>query len=1376
MKSFRIPVETRIVAGSSSCANPFFDGGIMADAVGTSEAPPNPPKSLWDSGLGRSLQPSCYGSLVASTSSCSSAFEFSQRMQKSESGCGFAEAPKFQYDVADDLRSLKERLRCAALFDSTVSAAASEMQSVLERSANANYGTGWMLAEEMSEASSDDDSWDGYMEVGDKRLKVREMADVLASRFAFISGLRTHEGYSIVTFPDSHCQVSFDDYHLLITYLLKVPPLEETHKGYVLIIDRRMDKWSSVRTLFQFITSFFPDPLRVVFLLKPEGVLQRALEVGYRSFVDNFKYKVIVCQNSLELRHFVAADRLTMDVGGLLKYNHLEWVQHRMDIERMKSSAAVIAESLSEFGRCLKETELPNDVETTERILEVQTAEHDAIKEDFRISIRKGLSLLRQVRQFETKPEHEQLSPTRLHNVTAIERMLVQLEDTERSFDVFWTKHLHKLTQCLQLRRFEDSFRKLQTDFTRHLLYLEEHREVGDGVERVEALTESHREYTAAAMEDVAAARALKDAGDELLSTKDTEIAGSLVPKCSELGRMADALASALDRRAQVLRLSENMHRQIAEANQWCKRGVDLLSATPFEMNQSTASSALSRIEGFIADGDSLQLDALKGKSDANNLILLTTTETSTLLAQVAERIDDIRRMSAARRDALQKFALQEKEKPVQVVSPEKTQVERGKGERSEGNFPGATTSVRKRHFWSLVPPLAPRRVRRRAVPPARLSRATRSFFSLDVVAMVAVVGRILPMGPRKPKQDVPGVRASSNLIIKRRLRSALAAAMTRNSHAASGSQNSASSQPATIASSFGAEMKRRLPRLLSFRSSKRRPLLAADGELQKGRQGDVAEEEDFGAPLIRFRSMRLPLSVVSSNEAVDKKPSPRSVDTSPSKSSPGSSARHLVDVALVHGHRSASALCSSASSGEVASTACSRSHSVSSPIDSPSNERASTIANFVLAELLTTEQTYVRELQSLVEYYVNPFEAPENQHLISPAIRGRSDLVFGNLRELYEFHNKFLLKEIVKSSDCVLDICHCLVSQRNRFLGLYLPYCQNKSVSEVLRREHVDGTKFFLECQKRAGHPLPLSAYLLKPIQRITKYQLLLKELAAHCSEDIRRDVQSSLDSMLHLLSTLNGAMNQLHISGYAGDLSLLGPLRLQTECEVYAFKKKTHRLNKAQRRHLFLFEGGILFCKQRTQPVPYAPEYYEHKISIVMRNLGFAECSKACPDRFEIWDVNKTDGYAVFALDERARQKWIQKLSRMTARLPVPLAAQGPPERNRPQSWTSTVSSDSNTSRSSIDEFAPSSTSIQTFTTTSSKTDANGNDRADEKGSALDGDSEDLADRLDNNSAHVTTIQIPLSKSLQNCEIADSLEASAIEAVNQPSQLLAQ
>lgn len=42
---------------------------------------------------------------------------------------------------------------------------------------------------------------------------------------------------------------------------------------------------------FRFQNSF-PGPVRVVFLLKPEGVLQRALEVGYRGITENCKYKV----------------------------------------------------------------------------------------------------------------------------------------------------------------------------------------------------------------------------------------------------------------------------------------------------------------------------------------------------------------------------------------------------------------------------------------------------------------------------------------------------------------------------------------------------------------------------------------------------------------------------------------------------------------------------------------------------------------------------------------------------------------------------------------------------------------------------------------------------------------------------------------------------------------------------------------------------------------------------------------------------------------------------------------------------------------------------------------------------------------------------
>jgi len=42
-----------------------------------------------------------------------------------------------------------------------------------------------------------------------------------------------------------------------------------------------------------------------------------------------------------------------------------------------------------------------------------------------------------------------------------------------------------------------------------------------------------------------------------------------------------------------------------------------------------------------------------------------------------------------------------------------------------------------------------------------------------------------------------------------------------------------------------------------------------------------------------------------------------------------------------------------------------------------------------------------------------------------------------------------------------------------------------------------------FQELQQRHNLSLSLAAYLIKPVQRITKYQLLLKDLQTCCDED---------------------------------------------------------------------------------------------------------------------------------------------------------------------------------------------------------------------------------------------------------------------------------
>lgn len=105
----------------------------------------------------------------------------------------------------------------------------------------------------------------------------------------------------------------------------------------------------------------------------------------------------------------------------------------------------------------------------------------------------------------------------------------------------------------------------------------------------------------------------------------------------------------------------------------------------------------------------------------------------------------------------------------------------------------------------------------------------------------------------------------------------------------------------------------------------------------------------------------------------------------------------------------------------------------------------------------------------------------------------------------------------------------------------IYEKYCQNKPRSESLWRQCSDAAffqvtiKYFTlallirfklmaqpnnllwlqECQRKLDHKLSLDSYLLKPVQRITKYQLLLKvdvtqaKLAVLCIVQRNGDLQ---------------------------------------------------------------------------------------------------------------------------------------------------------------------------------------------------------------------------------------------------------------------------
>ena len=66
----------------------------------------------------------------------------------------------------------------------------------------------------------------------------------------------------------------------------------------------------------------------------------------------------------------------------------------------------------------------------------------------------------------------------------------------------------------------------------------------------------------------------------------------------------------------------------------------------------------------------------------------------------------------------------------------------------------------------------------------------------------------------------------------------------------------------------------------------------------------------------------------------------------------------------------------------------------------------------------------------------------------------------------------------------------------------IYVHYCKDMQESNAVLVQH-GGVAFFELVQKKYSIEHPISAYLIKPVQRITKYQLLLKELQSCCDEE---------------------------------------------------------------------------------------------------------------------------------------------------------------------------------------------------------------------------------------------------------------------------------
>uniref|UniRef100_A0A665U0Q1 FYVE, RhoGEF and PH domain containing 4a n=1 Tax=Echeneis naucrates TaxID=173247 RepID=A0A665U0Q1_ECHNA len=252
-----------------------------------------------------------------------------------------------------------------------------------------------------------------------------------------------------------------------------------------------------------------------------------------------------------------------------------------------------------------------------------------------------------------------------------------------------------------------------------------------------------------------------------------------------------------------------------------------------------------------------------------------------------------------------------------------------------------------------------------------------------------------------------------------------------------------------------------------------------------------------------------------------------------------------------------------------------------------------------IASELLQTEKAYVARLNLLDQEFCSKLMDEANKGTFPVDVVKN---IFSNISSINAFHSQFLLPDLEKrmgewsSKPRIGDILQKLTP----FLKMYAEYVKNFDKAMELLKQWTDlpnNTPLFyfirrLQCfiiliQEVCGS-LTLQHHMLEPVQRVPRYEMLLKDYLKKLPQDDpdRQDAEKSLQIIATAATHSNSAIRKSeNLKKLLEIYEMLG----EEEDIVHPsneFIKEGHILKLAARntsameRYLFLFNNMLLYC----------------------------------------------------------------------------------------------------------------------------------------------------------------------------------------------------
>ncbi|XP_062250764.1 FERM, ARHGEF and pleckstrin domain-containing protein 2 isoform X2 [Platichthys flesus] len=313
--------------------------------------------------------------------------------------------------------------------------------------------------------------------------------------------------------------------------------------------------------------------------------------------------------------------------------------------------------------------------------------------------------------------------------------------------------------------------------------------------------------------------------------------------------------------------------------------------------------------------------------------------------------------------------------------------------------------------------------------------------------------------------------------------------------------------------------------------------------------------------------------------------------------------------------------------------------------------------AYFIAKEILTTERTYLKDLEVITVWFrsavVKENAMPE----------GLMTLLFSNIDPIYEFHRGFL-KELDQRLALWEGRSNAHVKGDYQRIGdvMLRNMCALKAFTSYLQKHDEVLTELekaskrlkkletvYKEFELQKVCYLPLNTFLLKPIQRLMHYKLILERLCKHYSPEQRDhdDCKEALKEVAEIATQLQSSLIRLENFQKLTELQrdLIGIENLTAPGREFIREGCLYKLTKKglQQRMFFLFSDMLLYT---SKGVTATNQFKVHgQLPLHGMIVEESENEWSVPHCFTIYSAQRT--IVVAASSKVEMGKWIEDLN---------------------------------------------------------------------------------------------------------------------------------